>query len=285
MGQERGSALVATWQRWAAGTLLWAVAVVLATEGALGFVGAHRAIESLAAPMAIAAAVGSLLLLGTLRAEESRLTRELRVARSGTPALRESTITRRDRAPFFARLLSTQLGFAAILLAEGDPAGATSALAGASSLTRGGRVDALRAIVDADIERASGTPTVRTACIERLLGAAPLGHREADLYRLHVLSKAVLEQGDAEIALDLARELAASPDDDARIYVTWLRVWFDLDADASGETEGDPGDRWPALPEGALRLATLVARAQGADRLVTKLEERLVAIARPEGEG
>jgi hypothetical protein len=284
MQLERGLALVATWQRWAAGSLVLAVAIVAATEGALGFVGAHRPLESLAAPMAIAAAVGSLLLLGTLRAEESRLSRELRVARTGTPALRESTIARRDRAPFFARLLSTQLGVAALLLAEGDPAGAASALSGASALTRGGRVDALRAVVDADIERASGSPEVRTACIERLRDAPPLGHREADLYRLHVLSKAVLEQGDADMAFDLARALATDPDDDRRLYGTWFRVWFDLDA-AEGELpESGGGEPWPAMGEGEVRLATLLARAQGADKLVTKLEERLVAIARPQGQ-
>jgi|HubBroStandDraft_4_1064222.scaffolds.fasta_scaffold82205_2 hypothetical protein len=288
MGLERGVALVATWQRWAAGTVLLAVAILAATEGALGFVGAHRPLESLVKPMAIAAAAGSLLLLGTLRAEESRLARELRVARTGTPALRESTIARRDRAPLFARLLSTQLGFAAILVAEGDPAGAASALAAASALTRGGRVDTLRAVVDADIERAGGSPAARTACIARLAGIPSLGNRQGDLYRLHVLSKAVLEQGDADVAFDLARELAADDDDDRRVYATWLRVWFDFDSaeGASPEAEGgDPGPPLPALEEGDIRLATLVARVQGAGSLVTKLEERLVAIARPEGQG
>jgi hypothetical protein len=292
MGQERGLALVATWQRWAAGTVLLAVAVVAATEGALGFVGAHRPLESLAGPMALTAAVGSILLLGTLRAEESRLARELRVARTGTSALRESTLARRDRAPFFARVLSTQLGFAAVLVAEGDPGGAASALAGASALTRGGRVDALRAVVDADIERASGSAAGRNACIERLGPAAPLGHREADLYRLHVLSKAVLEQGDAQRAFDLVRDLAtAADDDDRRVYATWLRVWFDFDAvdlDPAANPAAGDGEPWPELPplaEGDVRLATLVARAQGADSLVTKLEARRVAIARPDGEG
>jgi hypothetical protein len=284
MGLERGTALVATWQRWAVGTMVLIVAVVVATEGALGFVGAHRALGSLAGPMAIAAAVGSLLLLGTLRAEESRLARELRVARTGTAALRESTIARRDRAPFFARLLSTQLGFAAVLLAEGDPAGASSALAGASTLTRGGRVDELRALVDADIVRAGKSATVRTECIERLRDARPLGNREADLYRIHVLSKAVLEQGDADLAVDLARDLATAPDDDHRVYATWLRVWFDFDAAEDGDPDGAGGRPWPALREGDVRLAALVARAQGADSLVTKLEERLVAIARPDGQ-
>jgi hypothetical protein len=288
MASERGSALVATWQRWAASSGVLAVAVVAATAAALGFVGAHKPLASLAGSMAMAAVVGSLLLLGTLRAEESRLARELRVARTGTSALRESTLARRDRAPFFARILSTQVGFAAILLAEGDLAGATSALAAASGLTRGGRVDALRALVEADIERASGSPEARAACIDRLRRAEPLGNRQADLYRLHVLSKAVLEQGDAEAAYDLVRDLSRAPDDDRRVYATWLRVWFDLDGANGGGSEPEAGLDRPALPaleEGEVRLATLVARAQGADSLVTKLEERLVAIACPEGQG
>jgi hypothetical protein len=287
MAAVRGLALVATWRRWAASTGVLAVALVLATAGALGFVGAHRSVASLGGPMAMAAAIGSLLLLGTLRAEESRLARELRVARTGTPALRESTLARRDRAPFFARILSTQVGFAAILLAEGDPAGATSALAAASALTRGGRVDALRAVVEADIERASGAPEARAACIERLRHAEAFGNRQADLYLLHVLSKAVLEQADAAAAYDLARDLLQAPDDDRRVYATWLRVWFDLDR-AEGGPESGAAEGRPSLPapeEGDLRLATLVARAQGADSLVTKLEERLVAIACPEGQG
>jgi len=250
----------------------------------MGFVGAHRPLGSLAAPMALAAAVGSLLFFGTLRAEESRLARELRVARIGSPTLRESTLARRDRAPFFARLLSTQLGFAAVLLAEGDPAGAASALAGASALTRGGRVDALRAIVDADVERARGTPAARAASIEALRGAAALGNREGDLYRVHVLAKAVLEAGDGDTALDLARELASSPDADRRVYATWLRVWFDFESPA-GPPEPAGAEPWPPLTEGDVRVATLVARAQGADSLVTKLEEKLLAIARPERQG
>ncbi len=295
MGSERGSALVATWRRWASGSALLALGIVLATTGALGFVGAHRSLFSLAAPLALASVVGSLLLLGTLRAEESRLARELRLTRTGTPALRESAIARRDRAPFFARLLSTQLGLAALMLADGDPAGAASVLASASGLARGGRVERLRGLVEADIERASGEPEARAKCIERLRAAAPLGNREADLYRLHVLSKAVLEQGDAGVALEILPELAASRDQDTRIYATWLRVWFDFDSPDAGSRGADHAEPWPELAEvaevteGDLRLAALVARAHGADSLVSKLEskldQRLVAIAHSEGQG
>ena len=59
------------------------------------------------------------------------------------------------------------------------------------------------------------------------------------------------------------------------LYATWLRVWFDLDAEAAGYRHA-----WPALPEGQLRMAALMARAHGADKLVEKLEERVSSIAR-----
>ena len=100
---------------------------------------------------------------------------------------------------------------------------------------RGGRLEALRAIVEADLERNTGTRAASTAACSSLRAAAPIGNREADLYRVHVLVKAILEQGDAETAVELASELGASPDDDERVYATWLRVWFDLDAPDGGE--------------------------------------------------
>jgi hypothetical protein len=107
----------------------------------------------------------------------------------------------------------------------------------------------------------------------------PIGHREADLYRTHVLVKALLEQGDTdtavEVAGDLERAAGRSQDEEQQLYATWLRVWFDLDAEAAGYREA-----WPALPEGQLRMAALMARAHGADRLVEKLEERVSSIAR-----
>ena len=88
--------------------------------------------------------------------------------------------------------------------------------------------------------------------------------------------KAILAQGDGEAGLDVARQLSGTLDDETRTYVTWLRVWLDLDRDEHGVA--DPG--WPDLSDGDLRMASLVARVQGADRLVTKLGERLSAIAR-----
>ena len=182
-----------------------------------------------------ATVVGSLLLFVLLRAEESRLSRELRTARAGTPVLRGLIAGRRQQMPFFARLCSTKLGMAAVLLADGDRDGARDALATASGFMRAGRLEKLRAILDADLERATGTSVGLERCVQRLRAMAPLGHREADLYRIHVLVKAVLAQGDGETGLELASELGggarAEKDDDARVYVTWLRVWFDLDGE------------------------------------------------------
>jgi hypothetical protein len=86
--------------------------------------------------------------------------------------------------------------------------------------------------------------------------------------------KAVLEEGATETALELAAELAGSSDSEERLYATWLRAWFDLDNVASDV-------HWPPLGEGELRLASLVARAHGAERLVAELEGRLATIARP----
>ena len=101
----------------------------------------------------------------------------------------------------------------------------------------------------------------------------PTGNREADLYRTHVMVKALLEQGDPEGGLELYRSLAGTKDDDERVYATWLRVWFDLEAGA------DDGDDWPVLSEGELRMAMLLARTHGADKLVEMLETRLPAVA------
>ncbi|MGD0527743.1 MAG: hypothetical protein ABSE49_21600, partial [Polyangiaceae bacterium] len=110
----------------------------------------------------------------------------------------------------------------------------------------------------------------------QLRDAPPLGNREADLYRMHVLVKALLELGDPEAAVEVMGKLEPSGDEELELYVAWLRVWFDLDAEAA-----DYRHNWPALPEGQLRLATLMARAHGADKLVEKLEQRVSSIARP----
>ncbi|MDP9148354.1 MAG: hypothetical protein M3O36_00215 [Myxococcota bacterium] len=303
--ERRRQPLVATARRWAAATVSLTAASV-ALLGAYVFI-THTA-RTLAsfAPLIVSIVLGGgAVLCAILRAEESRLSRELRTARTGTPALRATVARRREEAPLLGRFLATKLGAAAVLLADGDRAEALHVLAGISALMRGGRLDALRAVVEADIERASGTPGRIEESVRRLRAMEPLNNREADLYRLHVLVKALLQRGDGEGALQVAQELTASRDEEERIYVVWLRAWFDLDGfgdDASEGTEdaerccagaeghGDDGahagasrrtSAWAPLPEGELRLAALLARAQGAEKLVERIETRVAAIARP----
>jgi hypothetical protein len=244
----------------------------------------QRGLASVAAPILVACAVQAPIVYALLRAEESRLASELRTARTGTPALRSMMARKRERAPLLGRLFVTRVGAAAVLLAGGDRPGAVEVLEARSPLAllmRGGRLDRVREIVAADLERAAGTPDALDRCIERLstppLGT-PLGNREADLYRTHVLVKAVLERGDTERAADLAAQHIEAADDEQRMYCTWLRAWFDLE-------KATPEIAWPAVDEGQLRLAALVARAHGAERLVEQLEARLRAIARPEPQG
>ena len=169
---------------------------------------------------------------------------------------------------------------------------------------QGGRLSALRAVVEADIERSSGSSGALERSIATLEGRERIGHREADLYALHVLVKAILEDGDTPAAVKLAHQLGESPDDEERLYAVWLRAWFDFDV--AGETGGgDGGDGradestsekggleddapWAPLSDGDIRLAALLARAHGAEKLVEKLEtleRRVPAIARDGGEG
>jgi hypothetical protein len=256
---------VATWGRWSATTGAWVVGVVLATAGTLAFVHSQRALSSLTWQIGVASGLGSLVWLAMLRAEESRLARELRTARTGTPALRGLIAGRREELASIARVFSTRLGQAAVLLADGDRAAALDALAGASPFMRGGRLECLRAVVEADLDRASGTPSGVERCVKRLRSMEAIGNREADLYRLHVLVKATLEQGDSETGVEIAEAIAQSCSDDDGLYATWLRVWFDLDGEDLGS--------------GQLRTAVLAARAQGAVALVSKLEARLLTIA------
>jgi hypothetical protein len=268
--------LVATFPRWAAGTAVLAVGFVAAVQAYVTFTHSERTLASFGLLIAGFVVVEAGLVLAGLTSEEARLSRELRTARTGTTALRGLVIGRRQQAPFLTRLFATRLGFAAVLLAEGDRQAALQAMAGGSPLMRGGRLDLLRAIVDADAERSTGTSVGLERCVGQLLALDPTGHREADLYRTHVLVKALLEQGDPEGALEVYRTLGdPKDDDDQQIYATWLRVWFDLEAGA------DDGDSWPALTEGQLRMATLLARTHGADKLVEMLEARLPAVAQP----
>lgn len=275
----RGAPLVATWQRWILCTGALATAFVVAIEAYLVFRRSDQPLTSYLWLVAVVGGLEALLVLALLRAEESRLARELRTARTGTAALRGMVTHRRQQAPFLARLFAVRLGASAVLLADGDPSGAVDVLSGTSLLVRGGRLDRLRDVVDADLERAAGTSVGLERCVQRLRAMDPIGNREADLYRTHVLVKALLEQGDAEGAIEVVGELEATTpaDDEQLLYATWLRVWFDLDA--SGEPAGYR-QAWPALPEGQLRMAALMARSQGADKLVEKLEERVSSIAR-----
>ena len=272
----RGAPLLATWARWSAASVAIAAALAAVVDAYATLSHSGRTLESFLGPAAAAFAVLAALLWVALRAEELRLARELRIARTGTPALRATVTQRQKPAPALARLVSTKLGRAAVSLADGDRADALDACAGGSPVMRGGRLEELRAVVDADLERSSGTFAGLDLCVKRLRAMPPIGNREADLYRVHVLAKALLECGDASGALELARQLEASGDDEERLYRVWLRVWFDLDATA------DVADgSWAPLSEGEVRMAMLLARAHGAEKLVEKLEGRVAAIARP----
>jgi hypothetical protein len=273
----RGVPLVATAGRLAAAMVALALGFVALDEAYWTMT--HRAPSIPSIPvLATAFVVVALLCWSTLRAEEVRLARELRTARSGTPALRAMFATRRPAASLFARLFSSGLGSAAVLLADGSRSDALAAFARGSPLMRGGRLERLRSVVEADLDRAAGTHASVERCVERLRVIRRIGNREADLYRAHVRVKALLELGDAEGALDMAHELEASRDEEERVYLVWLRVWFDLDGDSS---ESSDDEVWRPLMEGELRMGTLLARAQGAEMLVKKLEARMAAIAQP----
>lgn len=246
------------------------------TAAYLGFIHSERKLGSFVSLFAVAFVAEGWLSLVLLRAEEARLTRELRTARTGTAVLRAMMTGRRRQLPLLGRLFSTGVGTAALLLADGDRPGALDALGSSSPLMYGGRLEKLRAVVRADLGRATGTTAGLEDCVTQLRAATCTGHCEADRYRMHVLVKAVLELGDADAAVEIAHELAASQDPELRLYATWLRVWFDLDQGGV-----DCGE-WPPLAEGLARQAALVARAHGADQLVDKLEARLMTIARPE---
>jgi hypothetical protein len=269
--------LFATWSRCALSAAASALVVLLASVGWLAFTHSTRTLASLTGALLPAWGALSLLALLALRAEDARLARELRTARIGSAALR-SLVARRQRLPFVARAFSSGLGSAALALANGDPAGARDALATASPLMRGGSIEPLRAVVEADLDRANGTGSSLDRSIAKLRSIGRMAHHDVERYRIHVLTKAVLARGDADAAVEIASDLVVSPDEDLRVYATWLRAWFELD--------GDPEcSDWPSPGEGLLRRATLVARANGAEALVDKLNLRILAIARSDGRG
>jgi hypothetical protein len=274
-GRPRGAPLLATWTRWIASTAFVAVVFAALLQGSLLFVHSAQSIGSYTGALAAAVLAAAVLLFWVLQAEEARLARELRTARTGTAALRSMVAARRQQLPFFARLFSTKLGTAAVLLADGERAPALELLAAGSPLMQGGRLGRLRAIVEADANRAGGGEEALGRCIDQLASGERTGNREADLYALHVLVKAVLERGDGEAALRLIERLERSDDEDESLYIVWLEAWFELERPA--------GRAGRAASEGEVRLAALLARAHGAEKLVEKLEERASAIARPAG--
>ena len=284
MSDPGNEPLVATLPRWAASSAGLAALVGLASAGAFVFVHATPTPGALLRLLLLAVFPAPLLALALLRAEESRLARDLRTSRTGTAVLRGLLVRRRQELPFFTRWSATKVGTAALLLADGDREGAVAALSSASMFVRGGRLDQLRVVVGADLDRSTGTTASLDRCIQRMREAPRLGNREADLYRLHVLVKAILARGDDETAEALATELGASSDDEERVYATWMRVWFELDE--AGEAGGEAS--WPPLSEGDMRMAMLAARVHGAESLVEKLTVRLnlvSGIARPERGG
>lgn len=261
---DRGQPLVATMPRWLA-LAAGETAVIFGLAYAyLSLSHSKQTLASMALPLAITAIVASLVTLAMLRAEEARLARELRTARSGTAAIRSMVLQRRERAPALLRFLSTTLGTSAVLIAEGERSAALDALAASSPVMAMGRIQLLRRVIEADAERAGGSAAGLTRCIETVRAVPRIGNTEADRYRTHVLVKAVLTQAHGELAEELCAELAASKDEDERIYAAWLSAWFEIDLPT------EPSD-------GELRLALLLARSQGADDLARKLEAKLGA--------
>jgi hypothetical protein len=259
---DRGAPLVATGIRWLA---------FVAGEGLVlyGLGSAYVAVDPIkhslrgVAPwLAIGWIAAMAVTYAMLQGEESRLARELRTARSGSPAMRAMVLDRREKTPPLLRWLSTSIGMAAVLLADSDRPNALNALSASSALMSGGRLTLVRELVAADADRAAGTKAMLDRCVESLRATPPIGNAEAERYRAHVHVKALLELGDGEAALALHAELAASADEEIRVYAVWLRVWFEFDAAAS-------------TTEGEVRLALLLARAQGAGELAKKLETSL----------
>src|ERR1700730_9842559 len=95
---ERGVPLVATWGRWAVATALGASAFVIIVEAYLAFSHAERPLASYVLLILSACALLAALLWLLLGAEELRLARELRTARTGTSVLR-AIVTRRRKRP------------------------------------------------------------------------------------------------------------------------------------------------------------------------------------------
>ena len=112
--------------------------------------------------------------------------------------------------------------------------------------------------------REIGTEESLAAAIQALVAIPPLSADEAERYRIHVLVKALLQQGDDATARGLAEELKGGADAELHVYVVWLQTWFEwTHLDAPTEAE--------------MRLAVLLARTHGAEDLVRRLEAGLTA--------
>jgi hypothetical protein len=255
---------VATLPRWALLVAVQVGAFVLFAWAYAAFTHAQRTWSSFAGVAVGVAAAAALVTAALLRSEESRLTRELRTARTGTSVIRGMVLRRRQKLPLFLRLFSTSVGTAAVMLADGERSAALDLLGSSSPLMDGGRLRLVREYVDLDAQRANGSSVALERCVQALRALPRTGNCEADRYRTHVLVKAVLQQGNDDVAEELAEELARADDDEERLYAIWLRTWFEL------EGEPPPSD-------GELRLALLLARAHGAEELVKKLEEKVAA--------
>lgn len=258
---ERGAPLLATWWRWA--LFAAAFAVVL---GALyaAYLAAARSPGNATYLVPIGWMLLVLMTPLALRAEEARLARELRVARTGTALMRGSVLRRRSATPSIFRFFATNLGVAAVLVSEGDRGGALDALAASSPIMFGGALPQLRRLVELDADRLANSSATLERCVREVREMPAFGNLEADRYKTHVLVKAVLQRA-SEDAAELADELSRSKDEEQRIYAVWLRTWFDI--------EGAPEP-----PEGELRLAALHARAQGGEDLVKKLDAKIAAL-------
>src|ERR1700716_1029367 len=116
----RGLPIVATRARWATASVVVGIAVLFIGRGYLTLAHAERSLGSLAPILVTTWVLLAGLLWKMLRTEEVRVARELRIARSGTSGLRTIAAQRRQQGPSFARLLSTKLGTAALLVADGS---------------------------------------------------------------------------------------------------------------------------------------------------------------------
>lgn len=197
------------------------------------------------------------LVLFVLRAEDRRLARELRMARTASPLLRAAALARRQTLPKLLRPFSCTLGAAALSVADGDKGLSLSFLAQNPPFARGGELSVLSTLVTKDIARLGGSTAGLEEIVATLFDLSP-SHPEVLRYRAHVLARAVMQRGDPAFAEAYLDAFGESSDPDIRAYGLWVRAWFEEGAiDVAPEVFG---------------LATLYARSLGAVPLVQRLE-------------